>query len=154
AAGLVVAARGVTTPREALMERTRALVMAAGGASEGGEAAVDVTALEAMVDREARIVGPEGHEWAMFRVIARRLPAIVESQGITGQEVRGIDAVVDRSEAVSVVRVATPLGGGLPAIRTDWRLAWRYEIAEGEWVVEELRLLRVNGQAPVRGMMP
>ncbi|MEM6333498.1 MAG: hypothetical protein AAF823_09190 [Planctomycetota bacterium] len=154
AVGLVLAARGVTTPREALMERTRALVMAAGGATEGGAASVDVAALEAMVDADARIVGPGGEAWAAFHLIARRLPTIVQSQGVEGQEVRGIDAVVDRSEAVSVVRVATPLSGGLPTIRTDWRLAWRYDIAEGAWVVEELRLLRVNGQAPVRGMMP
>ncbi|MEO0965899.1 MAG: hypothetical protein AAFY08_12360 [Planctomycetota bacterium] len=156
AVSIVLAARGVTTPREELIQRTRALVFAAGGAAgdEAGPVGVDLATIKATVDDEAMIVGPDGQPLALFRLMVRRLDDVIDRHGVTGQAIRTIDAEADRGQGVSVVRVSTRSEGGLPPINSAWRLIWRRDIATGQWLVEELRLLEVNNQSPTPGMLP
>jgi len=160
AVGLVAAARAVTTPREELMQLTRGLVHAVGGEGAvlpGGDAAVgsvDLATIKRTVDEGAWIVGPDGEELALFRMVVRRLDDIVERYGVTGQAIRRLDAEAGRNAGVSVVRVSTQSQGGLPPINSAWRLSWRRDVAADRWVVEELRLLEVNNQSPTRGMLP
>jgi len=130
----------VRTDREAMMEGTRALIMAA--VTGEGEVAEDLLAPDATLAADGRI--EEGVDKALLvRAIEGAGRWIQDgSQGIFQ-----LDAAVDGpnvGRSQFVVRVS---GEGTPPTFSAWRFDWRRD-SDGAWRVRLLDVLRINGRAP------
>ncbi|MEM6458164.1 MAG: hypothetical protein AAF710_02100 [Planctomycetota bacterium] len=136
--GVFALARFVTTDREALIQRTEALVAATSPA--------DASALAELFDGRALLVGPGGAVWD--DLTAAFVAGELEEHDVTENEVRAVDATSDgsrRSGGSSTLDVSSRVNG-FP-MRTRWQLDWARG-DDGVWRLTTLRWLTFNQQEP------
>jgi ketosteroid isomerase-like protein len=141
AVGVYVLSAVVTTDRERIMERTRALVAAT--------APLDLAVLDDVLAPGAFVSGPDGSAWVEYERVRVELQDVVQRYQPAEHSIRDLQAEAGETRGVSVIDLRTSAGAGgagLP-VRTVWRLHWRKE-GDGQWRVAELQWLEFMGQSP------
>ena len=145
AACVVALAHFITTPREALLARTRALLDAT--------APLDTPRVLSMLDSNAILVGPGGDTWLEFDQVRSELEAAHQRYGLAAHSLRYIEAQARGDEGVVEIDLRTTLGEGFGAqapIPTKWLLGWR-RTADGTWMLHRLQWLELMNQPPPQG---
>lgn len=145
AAGVWLTAKIVETPREQLLARNARLVELT--------APLDTAQLKAMFAPDAALTGPNGGQWMTFSRIFAVIENFNRRSAIQNQEITGIAAeAVDGGKGVTEFEVRTGVAGeysGMP-ITTRWLLTWERN-GRGEWVVNEVRWLKLQNAEPSMG---
>lgn len=118
AVGNYFLAGAVTTPRETILERTRALVRAT--------APLGVAELSGFFTPDAELIGPNGETWADMQTLIATVALVDERFPITEQQLFAVAAEADREAGtgVSLFDVKTRArSANVPAL-TRWRAEW------------------------------
>lgn len=137
----------VTTPRETLMQQSSEVVHATSPFSQAK--------LDELLDMNAGVIGADGALWLQGRdVISMTLERAIEQYRVENNfvSVRGVEVNGQRGRSHLVVR--SMLGGeyGGRPVRTEWLLVWAGN-DKGEWRVQSIQWLELNGQEPPRGIV-
>lgn len=145
AVGVYLLAAFVITGREAIIQRTEALVAAT--------APLDAAALDDLIARGAFVSGPDGRPWVEYDAIRPELEHVLQRFRPSEQTIRSLGAEAQATRGRSVIDLRTSLpnsGYGLP-VATVWGLEWRKE-GDGQWRVAEIRWLEFMNREPSNRM--
>lgn len=136
----------VVTPREQVIENTRALV--------AHTAPLNLPAVRALFDPAATLTNAKGEHWLRFEQIFARLEAVARTYALASNELAGVAAEATSStRGLAEIEVRSTLGGeyGQLPVQTRWLLHWEKGV-DGRWRVVEVQWLRIGNVEPSRGM--